>query len=137
MARGHDVALDALSLFSNLPWVISKATLCLSIPHDYFDKYCKLWMCAICGMTCHYRFLFLLVHNSYILHGCDCSNIRNMPIYYMSPHGKLVNSKNKFNIVMIIIILYMYIIINNIHHVILKIVQYVMMIKYCNNSCRL
>jgi hypothetical protein len=61
----------------------------------------------------------------------------------MSPYGRLVNSTNQFNVVIIIIIIilymykfYIYLKIIDIHHVILKILQYVM-IKYSNNFDRL
>ena len=43
------MGLDALNLFSNFTRVVSKAMMWLSIPRDYFDKFCKLLMCAICG----------------------------------------------------------------------------------------
>ena len=45
MANCHDVTLDTLSLFSNLPWIVSKAMMCLWIPRGYVDKYAKFVAC--------------------------------------------------------------------------------------------
>ena len=59
----------------------------------------------------------------------------------MSSYGKLVNSKNQFNVViimiMVIIKIKFYLKVTNMPHVILKIIQYTMMIKYYNNLYRL
>ena len=54
IGKGPWCGFGCSKFISSLPWVVSKAMMWLLIPHDYFDNFCKLSMCAICGY-CKYK----------------------------------------------------------------------------------